>query len=741
MAASITFDFLSRGADKLAGDFKKTGDNAAVAAKGAKVLQDDDPEPRAARRTAPLRSRPAGRRRCGRPETPRTGPPPKALAADIAIRRLDDAMQDAAKNAGSARGGFAGLVGEVTGFGAASTAASGKSSLFARALAGINLASGVLEPALAGVVVAAGGLAAAFAAAGAGAAAYSVALKPLLSQTQDVMKAQETLDKARATAQANYEAAIKSGASAKTADAARTKAMTAAQDQYNIAVKGTPGPVREFAKSVTAAKNTYTGWADSLAKPVLAPLSGMLKLVKPALTAITPLVRVAAGAFGTLVSELSAKVNAGGLTSVVSTLLPHVRTTILDLGHAAGNVAAGIWGILKAFLPVSGQITGGVVKLTAKFKEWGQSLSGGTGFQSLMTTFKEETPQAVAILKNLGTVLGNVGKAMFGLSTFSNSKMLLNMLLPLSGLLATLSKNTALTRLALYLWAAHSAASKLIPAVQGVVGGIKLIGTALEFASANPIVLIAAAVIALGVAFYVAWQKSAGFRDVMKYIAQGFLGAGIIIVQVNKAIVSSFLSMVGTVLHAAATAFGWVPGLGDKLRGASRAFDGFKAGVDKTFDGVISKMRQWQDSLDKTRSTSHDAAVKMTADFTRQGAAASQARTDLGKYTEAIGKNRVNSDAAKAARASLIADLHKAGVNSTTARTDVDQVHHRRPGQRDKLRSGPRRADPAEQRHRHRVPQLPAGQDGTSTASARPSGCTAPRATRPAVPGSGCSRT
>ena len=260
---------------------------------------------------------------------------------------------------------------------------------------------------------------------------------------------------------------------------------------------------------------------------------------------------------------------------------------------------------------------------------------------------------------------------MFGLSTFSNSKMLLNMLLPLSGILAELSKNTALTRLALYLWAAHAAATKLIPAVQGVVGGIKLIGTALEFASANPVVLIAAAVIALGVAFYVAWKKSAGFRDVMKYIAQGFLGAGIIIVQVNKAIVSSFLSMVGTVLHAAATAFGWVPGLGSKLRGASRAFDGFKAGVDKTFDGVIGKMRQWQDSLDKTRSTSHDAAVKMTADFTRQGAAAKQAATDLGKYTAAIEKNHVNSDAAKAARASLIADLRKAGVNSSTARTDV----------------------------------------------------------------------
>ena len=397
MAASITFDFVSRGGPALARDFKSAGDNAAAAARGAKVLSATIEQlGKKENRTAEESVRLAKALRLTGDAEDRAAA--KALAADIAIRRLGDAMDDTSKSTDSARGGFAGLVGEVTGFGAASTAASSKSSMFARALAGINLASGVLEPALAGAVVAAGGVAAAFTAAAAGAAAYQVALKPLLAQTADVMKAQETLDKARATAQAAYDAAIKSGASAKTADAARTKAMTAAQDKYNIAVKGTPGPVRQFAASVAAAKNTYTGWADSLAKPVLAPLSGMLKLVKPALTAITPLVRVAAGAFGTLVTELSAKVSAGGLTSIVGTLLPHVRATILDLGHAAGNVAAGIWGILKAFLPVSGQITGGVVKLTAKFKEWGQSLSGGTGFQSLMTTFREETPQALEIL-------------------------------------------------------------------------------------------------------------------------------------------------------------------------------------------------------------------------------------------------------------------------------------------------------------------------------------------------------
>jgi hypothetical protein len=576
--------------------------------------------------------------------------------ANASVDRNNAALKRQSATAAQSRGGIAALAGEVTGFGAAADAASSGGNKFKLALAGINLASGVLEPALAGAVVAAGGLAAAFAAAGAGAAAYGAALKPLLSQTQDVMKAQETLDKARATAQAAYAAAIASGASAKTADAARTRAMTAAQDQYNIAVKGTPGPVREFAKSVTDAKNTYTSWADSLARPVLGPLSMALRLVKPVLTAITPLVRVTAGAFGMLVTEISRKVDAGGLTSVVSTLLPHVRDTILDLGHAAGNVAAGIWGILKAFLPVSGQITGGVVKLTARFKEWGQSLSGGTGFASLMTTFRTETPQALAILTNLGTVIGNVGKAMFGLSTFSNSRLLLSALLPLSGVLATLSKNTDLVRIAMYAllavkigqqftWIPAAAAS--LVAFAGAAEGAtvaQVIAAAATRAwgiamAALPWVALALAVVAVAVliikyhtqiwAFMKrVWNDILGFImgvwnwirthwPLLLAIITGPVGLAILWVvqhfgQITTAVknvlsavstawntvwgalktafrlfvVNGILGPLGLIVNGAAKAFGWVPGLGSKLKTAAAQFNTFKANVNSALGGI-----------------------------------------------------------------------------------------------------------------------------------------------------------
>lgn len=49
-----------------------------------------------------------------------------------------------------------------------------------------------------------------------------------------------------------------------------------------------------------------------------------------------------------------------------------------------------------------------------------------------------------------------------------------------------------------------------------------------------------------------------------------------------KHIVDIFLSMAGTIIHAAAAAFGWIPGLGGKLKDARDAFDRFKEKVDAT---------------------------------------------------------------------------------------------------------------------------------------------------------------
>lgn len=56
--------------------------------------------------------------------------------------------------------------------------------------------------------------------------------------------------------------------------------------------------------------------------------------------------------------------------------------------------------------------------------------------------------------------------------------------------------------------------------------------------------------------------------------------------QLDAHLVGPFLDAVSMVLHGAASAFGWVPGLGGKLKTAARDFDTFRDNVNKSLNGI-----------------------------------------------------------------------------------------------------------------------------------------------------------
>lgn len=56
-----------------------------------------------------------------------------------------------------------------------------------------------------------------------------------------------------------------------------------------------------------------------------------------------------------------------------------------------------------------------------------------------------------------------------------------------------------------------------------------------------------------------------------------------------KLIVDAYLGMAGIIIDGAAKMFGWVPGLGPKLKAAAKAFDDFKNSVNKSLSGVQGK--------------------------------------------------------------------------------------------------------------------------------------------------------
>jgi len=182
------------------------------------------------------------------------------------------------------------------------------------------------------------------------------------------------------------------------------------------------------------------------------------------------------------------------------------------------------------------------------------------------------------------------------------------------------------------------------PLVVGLYGLVKVVqlarGVFLALTAAmelNPVILITTAIVALGAAVYIAWQKSSVFRDIIKDIAKVMLNVGIVVIRANQAIVNAFLALASTVIHAAATAFGWIPGLGPKLRGAATQFDNFKAGVNNSFNSMIDKMHGWNNELDASKNKANTATQIISGDFGKQLLATNASTKGVNTLAQAIG--------------------------------------------------------------------------------------------------------
>jgi cell wall-associated NlpC family hydrolase len=63
-----------------------------------------------------------------------------------------------------------------------------------------------------------------------------------------------------------------------------------------------------------------------------------------------------------------------------------------------------------------------------------------------------------------------------------------------------------------------------------------------------------------------------------------------------------YMGFVASMVHGAAEAFGWLPGIGPKLKDAAVKFDSFKAGREKTMNAMIKKSGEWNESLKKLKT-------------------------------------------------------------------------------------------------------------------------------------------
>lgn len=164
---------------------------------------------------------------------------------------------------------------------------------------------------------------------------------------------------------------------------------------------------------------------------------------------------------------------------------------------------------------------------------------------------------------------------------------------------------------------AASAATKVWAATQW------LLNAAL---SANPIGLVVVAVAALAAGIIYAYKHSETFRKIVQGAFEGIQAAGSfmwndVLKPIFRTLVAAWLAVAGAIIHGAESAFGWVPGIGSKIKKASRAFDQFKndvnaalADTDKSYtlnariqgqQSVISSLKDTANLLNYIKENGH----------------------------------------------------------------------------------------------------------------------------------------
>lgn len=357
-------------------------------------------------------------------------------------------------------------------------------------------------------------------------------------------------------------------------------------------------------------------FASALA-PVFADLSGIIKSLLPVLLIV-----------GRVIADLA-------------------KAVLSDLGSAFGAIASLIKSVSPALAVLAAALKGvfDVLENSGVFAVLGDALEKvtpllGKLITALITGLAPILPPVIKLVSALSTTAINLLTTGLQVLIPIAIQLVNDVLKPLlPALNAIIPVVTTIARalgtgLGAVLKAIAPILSKIAPYVLAIVGAVKAWAIAqgvLDIAlDANPIGLIAIAVAGLivGITLLVTHWKQVWTdikhwaQDAWQFLTHGWgqvIIPGLTLIRVTiefvrdhwkdawNAIVNAFktavgfvrrifadwitmiLNSFGTIIHAAASAFGWIPGIGPKLQAASRAFDSWAHHVESTISGINPK--------------------------------------------------------------------------------------------------------------------------------------------------------
>ncbi|OLG00029.1 phage tail protein [Bacillus licheniformis] len=270
------------------------------------------------------------------------------------------------------------------------------------------------------------------------------------------------------------------------------------------------------------------------------------------------------------------------------------------------NIGSGLIGMFTAFAPMSADMLTGLVNLTARFKEWGNSLSESKSFQEFINYVRQNTPTVLSLIGELSNLIVNLGVGMAPLGSqilqmvtsflkFSNSMMEANPIIgQLIGYLITFG---GLLRATAPLGIAFSAIFTKKDWVNGVKN-VKKVGEAISWIGSmfgkvgklfltNPILIAITAIAAAAYLIITNWGPiSKFFSDLWEGIKTNAITAW-------NSISEFFSGLWSGIVELASTAWGSLTSFFSSLWSgitttAQAAWTGFMNLVKPIWDGIVA---------------------------------------------------------------------------------------------------------------------------------------------------------
>lgn len=309
------------------------------------------------------------------------------------------------------------------------------------------------------------------------------------------------------SANASVASAHRSVAQARAQEAEATTKLQEAEQKLGAtqAILGTPA-AKEFAAALKEAKTAWGDFLKATADATFGTAGKALGVISGLLPTIAQFSNIAARAISDLLGEFGRFTHSTEAKGLAEFFERFEGPAIRQFGHIMGGFALGLIGLFKAFAPLGLELGGALERMAGGFADLGLNADKSKGFQSFLDYVHQVGPRVAQTFRDLGKAIGHVIEALAPIG---------------SGTL------TVIDRLA---QAFNSIPIPVLTQIGigiiGIVAGLKVLSPILSIVTgilaAPEIAAAVGIVIALGGAFYLLYQHSKPFRNLIHDVGDYF---------------------------------------------------------------------------------------------------------------------------------------------------------------------------------------------------------------------------